>query len=150
MPNGWRLAIAGSTGGFGAQDELLAVEQSSRRSDIDILGYVPGERLEELYSRASVFAFPSLDEGFGMPVLDAMAHGIPVVTSSRSALPDVAGHAAALIDPEDIEALGEALRTLARNEDLREDLAQHGRHRALQFPWQKAIERTWSVYVELR
>jgi len=150
MPVGWRLAIAGSTDGFGAQEELLAVEQSPRRTDIDVLGYVTAEELENLYGRAAIFAFPSLDEGFGMPVLDAMAHGIPVVTSSRSALPEVAGDAAVLVDPEDTEALGEALRSFARNENLRADFAQRGRSRALQFPWQVAVERTWSVYGELR
>ena len=64
------------------------------------------------YARAAIFAFPSLDEGFGMPVLEAMAAGVPVVTSNRSALPEVAGDAALLVDPEDTEALGEALRRI--------------------------------------
>jgi glycosyltransferase involved in cell wall biosynthesis len=150
MPSGWRLAIAGSTEGFGAQEELRAVEESPRRGDIDVLGYVTAEKLEDLYSRAAVFAFPSLDEGFGMPVLDAMAYGIAVVTSSCSALPEVAGDAAVLVDPEDIGALAETLRRLARDEKLRNDLAYRGRLRALGFPWQVAIDRTWSVYAELR
>ena len=125
------------------------MEQSPRRADIDVLGYVTAESLGDLYKRASIFAFPSLDEGFGMPVLDAMAHGIPVVTSSRSALPEVAGNAAVLVEPGDIEGIGEALRTLALNEDLRADIAHRGRARALDFPWHAAIDRTWSVYDEL-
>jgi glycosyltransferase involved in cell wall biosynthesis len=149
-PVGWRLVIAGSTQGFGAANELQAVEQSARRADIDVLGYVTADQLESLYNRASIFAFPSLDEGFGMPVLDAMAHGIPVVASNRSAIPEVAGEAALLVNPEDTEQLGEALRRLATDEALRAHLSTQGRQRALQFPWSAAIERTWAVYDELR
>ena len=106
MPAGWRLAIAGAANGFGAEEELLAVQQSPRRGDIDVLGYVDQAQLEGLYARAGLFAFPSLDEGFGMPVLDAMARGVPVVAGRRSAIPEVAGDAAVLVDPENVEELG--------------------------------------------
>jgi glycosyltransferase involved in cell wall biosynthesis len=150
MPPGWKLAIAGSAQGYGAAVELHAVEESPRRRDIEVLGYVPGVALEDLYSRARIFAFPSLDEGFGMPVLDAMARGAPVVTSRRSAIPEVAGDAALLVDPEDVEELGAALNRLAGDEGLRQDLAQRGRERAAEFTWEKAVERTWKVYAELR
>jgi glycosyltransferase involved in cell wall biosynthesis len=150
MPEGWRLAIAGANTGFGAAGELRAVEESLRRPDIDVLGYVAAAQLSDLYGRAGIFAFPSLDEGFGMPVLEAMAHGIPVVASNRSAIPEVAGDAALLVDPESIEELGEALRRLAAEQRLREDLARRGRERAFQFPWRAAVERTWGVYDELR
>lgn len=150
MPAGWRLVIAGSTQGFGAEEELRSLEESSRRTDIDVLGYVTASQLETLYNRAGIFAFPSLDEGFGMPILEAMAHGIPVFASNRSAIPEVAGEAALLVDPESTDAAGHALRRLALDEQLREDLARRGRERALQFPWQGAIERTWAVYAELR
>jgi glycosyltransferase involved in cell wall biosynthesis len=150
MPEGWRLAIAGANTGFGAADELRAVEESPRRSEIDVLGYVTTEKLNDLYGRAGIFAFPSLDEGFGMPVLEAMAHGIPVVASNRSAIPEVAGDAALLVDPVSTEALGEAMLRLAAEGPLRTDLARRGRERALQFPWRAAVERTWAVYGELR
>jgi len=150
MPAGWKLAIAGSAEGYGAAVELRAVEQSPRRRDIEVLGYVPGVALEDLYSRARIFAFPSLDEGFGMPVLDAMARGVPVVTSRRSAIPEVAGDVTLLIDPEDVEELGAALNRLADDEALRQDLAQRGRERAAEFSWEKSVERTWNVYSELR
>ena len=150
MPGGWRLAIAGSPNGFGAAQELRAVERSPRRADIDVLGYVTAPELEALYSRARIFAFPSLDEGFGMPVLEAMAHGVPVVASRRSAIPEAAGDAALLVDPEDVEELGEALWRIASREELAEDLAGRGRARALLFPWEAAVARTWAVYDELR
>jgi glycosyltransferase involved in cell wall biosynthesis len=149
MPAGWRLAIAGAASGYGAAEELRAVEQSPRRADIDVLGYVSYLALEELYQRASIFAFPSLDEGFGMPVLDAMARGVPVVTSRRSALPEVAGDAGLLVDPERVEELSDALLKLARDQALRQDCARRGLVRAAEMTWDAAVERTWSVYQEL-
>ncbi len=149
MPANWRLALAGAADGYGAAGELQAVEESPRRGAIGVLGYVTPEQLEALYGRARIFAFPSLDEGFGMPVLEAMAHGVPVLTSSRSALPEVAGDAALLANPEDTEALGEALARLASDEALRADLAQRGLERARAFTWESAVERTWGVYAEL-
>jgi glycosyltransferase involved in cell wall biosynthesis len=149
MPPGWKLAIAGSGEGFGAAEELRAVEASPRRGDIDILGYVPAAHLEALYDHARIFAFPSLDEGFGMPILEAMAHGVAVVTSRRSACPETAGDAALLVDPENVEEIAAALLRLAADSDLGEELARRGRERALQFPWSSAVERTWAVYHEI-
>jgi glycosyltransferase involved in cell wall biosynthesis len=148
-PPGWRLAIAGAADGYGAAEELRAVEDSPRRADIDVLGYVPAAHLEALYRRAGIFAFPSLDEGFGMPVLEAMAHGLPVIASRRSAIPEVAGDAAVLVDPENVEELGDALCRLATDSALRGDFASRGRGRAVQFTWEDAVARTWAVYAEL-
>ena len=150
MPEGWRLALAGAPDGFGAAQELETVERSPRRSAIDVPGYVSAAALEDLYQRARIFAFPSLDEGFGMPLLDAMAHGVPVVTSSRSALPEVAGDAALLVDPFDVDAIGNALLRLAAGDALREDLIRRGLARARLFTWDSAIERTWNVYHEIK
>ena len=81
LPDSWRLALAGAPGGYGAGEELRFIEASPKRDSIDVLGYVSTVELDRLYRRAAIFAFPSLDEGFGMPVLEAMAHGLPVVTS---------------------------------------------------------------------
>jgi glycosyltransferase involved in cell wall biosynthesis len=149
MPTSWRLALAGAADGFGAAEELHAVETSPRKGDIDVLGYITHTELEALYRRARIFAFPSLDEGFGMPVLDAMANSVPVITSSRSALPEVAGDAALLVNPEDPEEIAAALVRLASDEALCEDLARRGRERALQFSWEAALTKTWEVYREL-
>jgi glycosyltransferase involved in cell wall biosynthesis len=145
---GWRLVLAGSFG-YGSADILARIERSPARDRISILGYVSPDELARWYSRAMIFAFPSLDEGFGMPVLEAMAAGAPVVTSTRSALPEVAGDAALLVDPEDTEALGATLRILAGEEDLRRDLACRGMARASLFTWEKAARETWDIYREV-
>ena len=147
LPDNWRLALAGAPNGFGAPEELRAVEESPARSRIDVLGYVSSTQLDALYRRASIFAFPSLDEGFGMPILDAMAHGVPVMTSNCSAMPEVAGDAALLVDPLNI---GDALLSLATNESLRENLIRRGLERIKQFTWDSAVEKTWAVYDELK
>jgi glycosyltransferase involved in cell wall biosynthesis len=98
------------------------------------------------YARASIFAFPSLDEGFGMPVLEAMAAGIPVITSNRSALPEVAGDAAILVDPLDIPGLADAMKRLAIDEELRQEYTLRGRERTRLFTWDSTIRETWNVY----
>lgn len=148
LPPGWRLVLAGSAG-FGAEEVFEEIERSPRRGDIEVTGYLGQARLEELYRRAALLAFPSLDEGFGLPVLEAMAHGLPVLTSNRSALPEVAGDAALLVDPEDEEGLAGALERLALDRELRERLAAQGLARAALFPWRRAVEGTCRVYEEL-
>jgi len=145
---GWKLVLAGSFG-FGAEEALQRIERSPRRGDIEVPGYVPDRDLETLYQRASVFAFPSLDEGFGMPVLDAMACGVPVLTSNVSALPEVAGNAALLVDPADVQSLAEGLRKLTEDAALRSELARKGLQRSGEFSWEKAVNATWDVYREL-
>jgi glycosyltransferase involved in cell wall biosynthesis len=114
-----------------------------------VLGYVSDATLEDLYSRASILAFPSLDEGFGMPVLDAMAHQLPVLTSNVSALPEVAGDAAWLVDPADTESIAQGLSHLIEDQALRQRLAQQGLARSAGFTWESAVEETWKVYQEL-
>ncbi len=146
LPSSWKLVLAGPPSGYGAAEELRAIDESPRKNNIEIAGYVTPKTLDDLYRRASIFAFPSLDEGFGMPVLEAMAHGVPVLTSSRSALPEVSGDAALLADPENEDALAESLRRLAQDPSLREDLIQRGLARARSFTWEKALRETWAVY----
>ena len=144
----WRLVLAGSAG-YGAAAIEARIQSSPARDRIQVTGYVSNHELSRWYARASIFAFPSLDEGFGMPVLEAMAAGIPVLTSDRSALPEVAGTAAVLVDPERTEAIAEGLRRLTQDAELRQTLARLGRERANLFSWKHAAHETWGVYQEL-
>lgn len=148
IASGWKLVLAGSLG-FGAAEILERIERSPRKLDIQIPGYVADSDLENLYRCASIFAFPSLDEGFGMPLLDAMARGIPVLTSNVSAMPEVCGDAAMLVDPSDVDAIGEGLRKLASHTALRAELIQRGFKRSAEFSWGKAVGETWKAYQEL-
>jgi glycosyltransferase involved in cell wall biosynthesis len=148
MEPSWKLALVGSEG-YGADKILERIRVSSARERILRTGYVTASELASWYSRASIFAFPSFDEGFGMPVLEAMAAGVPVITSNRSALPEVAGDAALLVDPENTEALGKALCELADNAALRADLVQRGYSRLKLFHWEKAALETWEAYQSL-
>jgi glycosyltransferase involved in cell wall biosynthesis len=147
LPDSWSLTLAGAPDGFGAANELQAVDESPARGRIAVLGYVSSEQLESLYNRAGIFAFPSLDEGFGMPILEAMAHGVPVLTSNCSAMPEVAGDAALLVDPLNMR---DGLLHLATDESLRDDLKRRGLERIKQFTWDSAVEKTWAVYDEIR
>ncbi len=148
LPDEWQLVLAGSSG-YGAPEIMARIERSPAQARIRVTGYVSPAELGALYRQASIFAFPSLDEGFGMPVLEAMAAGVPVITSSRSALPEVAGDAALLVDPEDTDALRQALRRLAEDVELRGELVRLGTERTQNFTWEKAVRETWDVYQTL-
>ncbi len=148
VASGWKLVLAGASG-FAAEEALRRIETSPRKSDIQVLGYVPDQTVEGLYQRAAIFAFPSLDEGFGMPVLDAMARGVPVLTSTISAMPEICSDAALLVDPHDTTAIAAGLKKLTEDPALRADLAQRGSERSKEFSWEKAVEETWKVYQEL-
>ena len=102
--------------------------------------------LDGLYAIATAFVFPSLYEGFGLPVLEAMRHGVPVACSDRSSLPEVAGDAALLFDPENVDALTGVLRRLLGDEALRDRLRDAGRERAGLFTWEATAAATADVY----
>jgi glycosyltransferase involved in cell wall biosynthesis len=112
-------------------------------------GRLPIEDIRLLYSHADLFVFPSIYEGFGMPVLEAMACGAPVITSNRTALPEVAGDAAVLVNPEDAEELGEAMVRVLEDQTLRATLKEKGLKRAKQFTWERAARQTMALYREL-
>lgn len=112
-------------------------------------GRVSAEDLRLLYSGAAVFVFPSLYEGFGMPVLEAMASGTPVITSDSTALPEVAGDAAVLVNPESPEHLQAALVRVLKDEDLRQSLRAKGLERVKFFTWERTARQTFAVYREV-
>jgi glycosyltransferase involved in cell wall biosynthesis len=147
-PAGWNLVLAGSAG-YGAAEIFSRIESSPRRGDIRILGYVSAFELARWYARARIFAFPSLDEGFGMPVLEAMASRVPVIASNRAALPEVCGEAALLVDPEDVASIHSALERLMRDDELSETMIRKGVARSAEFSWRKAAEQTWKLYEEV-
>jgi len=147
-PAGWRLALLGGRG-YGAEQVQAAIDASGRQADILTPGYVTTAELHSYYRRAAVFAFPSLDEGFGIPVLEAMAWGLPVITSRGSALPEAAGGAAWLVDAADGEELAVALRTLCLEENRRAAMAEAGRRRAAAATWEEAVTKTWQAYEAL-
>jgi glycosyltransferase involved in cell wall biosynthesis len=110
------------------------------------LGLIENHRLPDAYRAADLLLFPSLDEGFGLPVLEAMATGIPVVASNRGAIPEVAADAAILIDPEDEDALAEAVAGVLCNPELRARLVAAGRRRARLYSWEATAAKTLDVY----
>lgn len=114
-----------------------------------VLGYVRDEDLHALYYGARALAFPSLYEGFGIPALEAMAHGTPVLTSNASSLPEVVGEAALLVDPSSIESIREGLGRMWEDAGLRESLRQKGLERARMFTWEKTALSTLEVYRRL-
>jgi glycosyltransferase involved in cell wall biosynthesis len=116
---------------------------------VRFLGFVPDATLAALYRLASVFVFPSLYEGFGLPPLEAMAAGTPVVTSNISSLPEVVGDAALLVDPMDAGAIADAMARILNDTDLRTALIARGRERVKAFSWQRSVRRIRDVYSEV-
>lgn len=112
-------------------------------------GYVPESDLPALYSGAEMFVFPSLYEGFGLPPLEAMACGTPVVCSNAASLPEVVGDAAVTVDPYDVDALADAMHRVLTDPELREDLRAQGLERARQFTWERTARETLAVYREV-
>ncbi len=106
------------------------------------LGVVSDEELRALYGHCTVFCYPSLGEGFGLPVLEALAAGAPVLTSNRSSLPEVGGDAAEYVDPTDTRALSEKLAMLLRDPERRRRLAERGPRRAAEFDWDRTAALT--------
>lgn len=121
-------------------------DRSPFRSDILFLGFVADADLPTLYSAADAFAFPSFYEGFGLPPLEAMACGTPVVVSNAASLPEVVGEAGLTVPPEDLDGLADALGRLVLDEGLRDGLSLLGRARAATFSWERSAEQLVEVY----
>lgn len=138
------LVLAGKRGWL-ADGTLQKIEEWGLTDKVILPGYIAPEDLGAVLKGARVFVFPSLYEGFGFPVLEAMAVGVPVVAANASSLPEVAGDAALLVDPHDAEAWAEAMAHVLHDEDLREELVAKGRARAAAFSWEKCSRETLAI-----
>jgi glycosyltransferase involved in cell wall biosynthesis len=143
-----RLVIAGGKG-WGYR-EFFPTREALRLGDhVIFTGFVDEEDLPDLYRGALLFIYPSLYEGFGLPILEAMACGTPVITSTTSSMPEVAGDAAVLVEPKNPESLAAAMASVLRDETRMAELRQRGLERAKGFSWEAVARRTLDVYTTL-
>ena len=136
------------TGGLGWKyDKLLKIIANHPNKDkIHLTGYVEDAHLPALLSSAEFLAYPSTLEGFGLPVLEAMACGTPVLTSNVSSLPEIAGEAAFLVDPNSVDSISNGINLLSQSDELKKDLSRKGLERAACFSWRKTARKTLEVY----
>jgi glycosyltransferase involved in cell wall biosynthesis len=137
------LVIAGDGGRVFANVEVVADER------VRFLGYVPDSELPGLYAKATLFVLPSLDEGFGLPALEAMACGTPVIASDGGALPETVGEAGLIFDLSDPDGLSSALRECLSDKGLCDTLIENGFERIKHFSWQASAEVVWSTLNEI-
>ena len=147
LPEHYRLILAGGNG-YGSEAVHDYIRRQGLASRVQVRGYVSPEELRDLYQSASVLLFPSLEEGFGLPVLEAMANGLPVVASQTASLPEVGGDAALYVDPHDTRDIAEKVRRAVEDSQLRGMMIQQGISRAREFSWQRVAETTLQVYNE--
>jgi O-antigen biosynthesis alpha-1,2-mannosyltransferase len=148
LPERYRLVIAGGNGhGSEAIHEFIRTEGLGSR--VVLLGYAPAEQLPVLYDAASVFLFPSFEEGFGLPVLEAMAHGLPVVASQTSSLPEVGGDAALYVDPHDPKDIAAKVVCAVEDDSQRRAMIERGLERVKVFTWRRTAEGNLQVYNEV-
>ncbi len=148
LPARYRLVLAGGDGhGSEAVHDFIRKERLESR--VVVLGHVASERLPALYQASSVLLFPSFEEGFGLPVLEAMAYGLPVVASRASSLPEVGGEAALYVDPHDPRDIAEKVERAVEDRALRRRMIEQGLARARQFTWRRTAEGTLKVYEEV-
>jgi glycosyltransferase involved in cell wall biosynthesis len=132
--------------GWASRDLAGRIERLGIANAVHFTGYVPFEHLPAIYNLGDFFVFPSLYEGFGLPVVEAMACGIPVLTSNTSSLGEIAGDAAETIDPMDTDAMAAAIVRLATDKELRRDRAERGLRRARSFSWEQSAREMLAVY----
>src|ERR1700722_4056524 len=133
----------------GNPDLRRTVVRSGVNNDVRFLGFVPIEVLRIFYDMAKIFVFPSLYEGFGLPPLEAMAHGTPVVASNVSSLPEVVGNAAVLVNPENVFEIMRALHRVLIDQTLRDRMKERSYQQAAKFSWEKSVRRMIDVYREI-
>ena len=141
-----KLVIVGKKGW--KYDNIMKLIESMG-TDIIITGYIDEEDKVPIYKLAQIFVFPSLYEGFGMPVLEAMAAGVPLITSNVSSLPEVAGDAAILVDPLSEDEIFEAYKKILSDEKLKREMVQKGLEQAKKFEWKKSVEMLEKIYEEI-
>lgn len=141
------LVIAGASG-WGDSPFRSALDPLLERGEARLVGYVPQADLPLLYAAARAFIYPSLYEGFGLPPLESMASGVPVISSNRASLPEIVGDAGLLGDPLDVDTLGGDLRRLLEDGPLHRALSQAGLERAARFTWTNCARRTADVYMK--
>jgi len=144
-PAPWKLVIGGAKGWF-YEDVFARVGQLGLEGQVMFPGYIPVSELPLWYNAAELFVYPSLYEGFGLPLLEAMACGTPVVAANTSSLPEVVGQAGLTVDPLDVEGLAEAMRRALDDEALRQEMRERGLQRARGFSWTKTAQETVQVY----
>ena len=131
------------------KSHVAAMEKRGIKDRVRALGFVSNEELIAMYNRATIFVYPSLYEGFGLPVAEAMACGAAILTTSRASIPEVAGDGAMLVDPDDPVAFTKALVTLAENETLRKELGEKGILQAKKYTWDKCAKETFQLLGEM-
>lgn len=147
LPAG-RLVFAGSAG-HGAAEATEYVRRQHLDDRVRFTGYLEQPLLDALYAEATALLFPSLEEGFGFPVLEAMARGLAVIASNTSSIPEIAGDAAVLLDPRDVDGMARHARRMLEDQAWRDSWIARGRERARLFTWQGAAEQTLAVYRRL-
>jgi glycosyltransferase involved in cell wall biosynthesis len=143
-----RLVVVGARGWL-IESFFQAIERFDQRDGVILPGYIPDDDLPAIYTGSTVTVCASTYEGFGLPILEAMASGAPVACSTTSSLGEIAGEAALTFDPENTEAIIERLRSLATDGALRQALRTMGAARAAEFSWVRAAQETWAVYQQL-
>jgi glycosyltransferase involved in cell wall biosynthesis len=140
------LLVIGGAQGWYHQEVFSAVEKLGLREDVIFPGYIPREELPHWYNAADLFIYPSLYEGFGLPPLEAMACGTPVITSNLSSLPEVVGEAGILVNPDSVEEIAEAMHRVLTDNNLQAEMSGKGLNRAREFSWKKAAQGTVKAY----
>lgn len=143
-----QLLIAGGKG-WKNEEVFLAINSAEYVHNIRVLGYVSDEQKYALLEQATAFAFPSLWEGFGLPVLEAMQAGIPVLTTTAGALSEVAGDAALTVEPKDSDGMRDAIARLLSDDSIQAEYAERGKKRAAEFSWERCAKETYAVYKEV-
>lgn len=139
------LVVAGMSG-WHTTELMKSAEALLRRGELHLLGYVADELIPLLYAGAAAFCYPSRYEGFGLPALEAMASGVPVITSNRTSLPEVVGDAGIMVDPDDVDGMCDRLRQLLEDRVYAKNLGLRGLMRAQAFSWDRCAQETFAVY----